>query len=127
MTSAKDNLVYHRLKYNKLRFHDESSKLIDQWKQVELQWLQNPGQINADNLQNLRRETCKTFMIKKREYLKDKINELENNNKNKNYFCRGINEFKKGYQLRINIIKDQNGNLLADPHSVLNRWKNFFN
>jgi hypothetical protein len=40
---------------------------------------------------------------------------------------RGINEFKKGYQLRINIIKDENGNLLAYPHSVLNRWKNFFN
>jgi prolipoprotein diacylglyceryltransferase len=40
---------------------------------------------------------------------------------------RGINEFKKGYQPRINIIKEENGNLLADPQSVLNRWKNFFN
>jgi hypothetical protein len=40
---------------------------------------------------------------------------------------RGINEFRKGYQPRINIIKDENGNLLADPQSVLNRWKNFFN
>jgi hypothetical protein len=40
---------------------------------------------------------------------------------------RGINEFKKGYQHRINIIKDENGNLLADPQNVLNRWKNFFN
>jgi hypothetical protein len=28
---------------------------------------------------------------------------------------RGINEFKKGYQPRINIIKDENGNLLAVP------------
>jgi hypothetical protein len=33
---------------------------------------------------------------------------------------------KKGYQPRINIIKDENGNLLADPQSVLNTWKNFF-
>jgi hypothetical protein len=40
---------------------------------------------------------------------------------------RGINEFKKGYQPRINIIKDENDNLLADPQSVLNRWKNFLN
>jgi hypothetical protein len=38
-----------------------------------------------------------------------------------------MNEFKKGYQPRINIIKDENDNLLTDPHSVLNRWKNFFN
>jgi hypothetical protein len=39
---------------------------------------------------------------------------------------RGINEFKKGYQPRINIIKDEKGNLLADPQNVLNSWKNFF-
>jgi hypothetical protein len=24
-------------------------------------------------------------------------------------------------------MKDENGNLLADPQNVLNRWKNFFN
>jgi hypothetical protein len=42
-------------------------------------------------------------------------------------FYRGIDEFKKGYQPRINIIKDENGNLLADPQNVLNRWKNVFN
>jgi hypothetical protein len=40
---------------------------------------------------------------------------------------RGINEFKKGYQPRLNIIKDENGNLIADPQNILNRWKNFFN
>jgi hypothetical protein len=40
---------------------------------------------------------------------------------------RDINEFKKGYQPRINIIKDENDNLIGDPQNVLNRWKNFFN
>jgi hypothetical protein len=66
---------------------------------------------------------------RKREYLKGKINELETNSKNKNIrdLYRHINEFKKGYQPRSNIIKDENGNLLADPQNVLNRWKNFFN
>jgi hypothetical protein len=60
--------------------------------------LQNPSQINGDNLQNLGHETSRTFRNKKREYLKDKINELETNNKNKNitYLYRGINELKKG-------------------------------
>jgi hypothetical protein len=68
-------------------------------------------------------------MNKKREYLKVKINELETNNKDTNIrdLYRGINEFKKMYQPRINIIKDENGNLIADPLNVLNRWKNFFN
>jgi hypothetical protein len=61
--------------------------------------------------------------------LKGKINELETNNKSKNIIdlYGGINEFTKGYQPRINIIKDENGNLLVSPQSVLNRWKNLFN
>jgi hypothetical protein len=85
--------------------------------------------INGDNLQNLRRETSRTFRNKKMEHLKFKINELETNNKNKNIrdLYRCINEFKKGYPPRINIIKDENGNLIADPQNVLNRWKTFFN
>jgi hypothetical protein len=91
--------------------------------------LQNPSQIIGDNLQNLRQETRRIFRNKKREYLKGKINELETNNKNKSIrdLYRGINEFKKGYQPRINIIMDENGNLLVDPQSVLNKWKHFFN
>jgi hypothetical protein len=90
--------------------------------------LQNPNQTNGDNLQNLSHEISRTFRNKKREYLKGKINDLETNNKNKNIrdLCKGINEFKKGYQPIINIIKDENDNLIADPQNVLNRWKNFF-
>jgi hypothetical protein len=38
-----------------------------------------------------------------------------------------MNKFKEGYQPRINIIEVGNGNLLADPQHVLNRWKHFFN
>jgi hypothetical protein len=44
----------------------------------------NPSHTNGDNLQNLRHETSRTFRNKKREYLTDKLNELETNNKDKN-------------------------------------------
>jgi hypothetical protein len=80
-TSAKDNLGYHRRKCNKPWFDDECSKLIDQRKQTKLLWLQNQSKMNGDNMQNLRRETSRTFRKNKREYLKGKINELETNNK----------------------------------------------
>jgi hypothetical protein len=91
--------------------------------------LQNSKQTNRDNLQNLRRETSKIFRNKKREYMEGKINELETNNKNKNIrdLYRGINEFKKECKPRINIIKNEIGNLIADHQNALNRWKNFFN
>jgi hypothetical protein len=39
---------------------------------------------------------------------------------------RGINEFKKGYQPRTNLVKNEKGDILADPHKILNRWMNYF-
>jgi hypothetical protein len=43
------------------------------------------------------------------EYLKDKITEIELNSKNKNIreLYRGIIEFKKGYQPKTNLVKDE--------------------
>jgi hypothetical protein len=49
-----------------------------------LQWLQNPSKINRDNLNNIRLEASRYFRNNKRKYLKDKINELARNSKNKN-------------------------------------------
>jgi hypothetical protein len=52
-------------------------------------------QNNGDNLKNVRCEAIIYFRNKKREYLKDKINKLVKNSKNKNIrdLYRGINEF----------------------------------
>jgi hypothetical protein len=62
-----------------------------------LQWLQDPSEINGDNLNNVRH-----FRNKKREYLKDKINELVMNSKNKiiRHLYRGINEFNGAINLK---------------------------
>jgi hypothetical protein len=78
--------------------------------------------VNEDNLSNVRREASRHFRNKKREYLKDIINELESNSKNKNIrdLYRGINEFKKGYQRRTKLVKDEKGDLLADSHKIVN-------
>jgi hypothetical protein len=60
--------------------------------------------------------------------LKDEIDELATNSKNKNIrdLYREINECRRGYQPRSNLVKDENGDLLVDSHSTSNRWKNFF-
>jgi hypothetical protein len=57
-----------------------------------------------------------------------KINEPARNSKNKNIrdLFRGINENRRGYQPRYNLVKDENGDLLADSNNNLNNWKNYF-
>jgi hypothetical protein len=54
-----------------------------------LQWLQDPSEINEDYLKIVRCEASRQFRNKKKEYLKDEINELATNSKNK--IIRGIN------------------------------------
>jgi hypothetical protein len=94
--------------------------LVDRRKQAKLQLLQDPSEANKENLGDVRREASSRFRNKKREYLKDKINELESNSKNKDIrdLYTGINEFKNGYQPRTNLVKDEMGDLLADPHKI---------
>jgi hypothetical protein len=38
----------------------------------------------------------------------------------------GINEFKRGYQPRYNLVKDERDDLLTDAQKMLKRWKNYF-
>jgi hypothetical protein len=64
--------------------------------------------VNEDNLSNVRQEASRRFRTKKREYLKDKI-QLESKSMNNNIrdLYRGMTEFKKGYQPRTNLVKDE--------------------
>ena len=41
--------------------------------------------------------------------------------------CTGASmTLRKGYQPRCNIVKDEKGDLVADPHSIVVRWRNYF-
>jgi hypothetical protein len=78
-----------------------------------------PREIYGDNLNNVRRKASRYSRNKKRDYLKDKINELTINSKNIRDLYRGINKFKRGYQPRNNLVKEENGDLLTDFHNIL--------
>jgi hypothetical protein len=66
-------------------------------------WFQDPIHCNVDNLRNVRYEASKHFRNQKKEYLNAKVDGLEANSMIKNIrdLCRGISDFKKGYQPRI--------------------------
>jgi hypothetical protein len=74
---------------------------------------------NKSDLNNTRCEISRHFKDKKREYLKDKIDELATNSKkNIRDLYRGINEFKRGCQTQSNFLKNKNGDLLAHSHNI---------
>ena len=90
--------------------------------------MQDPTQLNRYNYHTERRETSRTLRNKKRDYLKGKLSEIDTNSKNKNIrdLYKGMKDFKKGYQARVTLIKNENEELLADSNSILNRWKDNF-
>jgi len=92
--------------------------------------IEDPNQSNVDNLNNVRHEAIWHFKNKKKEYLKFKILELETNSKIKKKnirdLYRGISDFKKDYQPRTNIVRDEKADLVTDIHSILARWRNHF-
>jgi hypothetical protein len=126
--SARESLGYCEVKGNKPWFDEGCSKLLDLGKQAGLQWLQDPGEMNGGDLNNIRHETSRHFRNKKRQCLRGKIDELETNSRGRNIggLYRGMNYFKRGYQPRSNLVKDVNGDLLADSHNIVNGWRKCF-
>jgi hypothetical protein len=86
-------------------------------KHAKIQWVQDPKQSNVDNLHNARCKASGHFRNKKKEYLKDKIEELETNSNIKNIrdLYSGINDSKEGYQPRTNRVWDEKGDLVPTP------------
>jgi len=66
--------------------------------------------------------------VKKKEYLKAKIDELETNSKFKNIkdLYTVISDFKKGFLPGTNVVNYEKGDLLTDCRSILARWRNHF-
>ena len=87
---------------------------------TKMHWLQNPDHSNVDNLNNVRREASRHIRNKKKKYLKTKIDEIRTNRKIKNIrdLYKDINDFKNGYQPRINIAKVEKGDLVTDSNSM---------
>jgi hypothetical protein len=63
--SAKQSLGYFERKKQKPWYNNECSRLLDRSKQAKLQWLQDPSEINGDNLNNVSHEAKRYFRKKK--------------------------------------------------------------
>jgi hypothetical protein len=73
-SSIQESLNLYEWKKHCLRF-------LDQRNQAKVQWLQDPKQSNADNINNVRNEASRHFRKEMKEYLKAKIDELEASSK----------------------------------------------
>ncbi|KAJ4441103.1 hypothetical protein ANN_10953 [Periplaneta americana] len=82
--AAEQSIGYYETKEKKPWFDEDCSIVVDRRKQAILKFLQDPIEENRDNYFNERWEASHTLRNKKRDYLKEKLNGVETNSKNKN-------------------------------------------
>ncbi|KAJ4438388.1 hypothetical protein ANN_14333 [Periplaneta americana] len=93
--AAEQSIGYYETKKKKPWFGEDCCMVVERRKQAKLKFLQDPIEANRDNYFNKRREANRTLRNKKRDYLKEKLNEVETNSKNKN-----IRDLYKGIKVR---------------------------
>jgi hypothetical protein len=76
-------------------FNEGCSTILDQRKKPNFGGYRIQAK-NGDTLDNIRREAGRHFRNKKKEYLKDKIDELATNSKNKN-----IRDLYRGFEMTL--------------------------
>ncbi|KAJ4430168.1 hypothetical protein ANN_22378 [Periplaneta americana] len=82
--AAEQSIGYYETKKKKPWFDEDCCIVVERRKQAKLKFLQDPVEEKRDNYFNERREASRTLRNKKRGYLKEKLNEVETNSKNKN-------------------------------------------
>jgi hypothetical protein len=91
-----------------------------------MKWLRDPSQSNVDDLNNIGHQGNIYFRNKKRAYLKDKIDGLENSTMIKNIrkLYWGINDSKECYQSRTYIVEDETCYLGVDSCGEIIAYSN---
>ncbi|KAJ4442360.1 hypothetical protein ANN_03946 [Periplaneta americana] len=90
--AAEQSIGYYETKKKKQWFDDDCCIVVDRRKQAKLKFLQDPVEVNRDNYFNIRREANRTLRNKKRDYLKEKLNEVETNNE-----CENISPLEQSH------------------------------
>src|SRR5579871_3492099 len=82
---------------------------------ARMTWLQTKTAETHETFNDASKETRRLVNRKKRSCLKLKVEEIETNGQanNTRAVFAGINQHKKGFQARVNAIRDEAGELVA--------------
>lgn len=100
----------------------DCGKIMIKRSKTRLKWLKDKTEEAWDALVDIRRAACAIFRSKKRQYLKRKIVEIDENCRSSNLYgiYMGINNVRKGVRARTKMIRDKNDNLITNSGEVLN-------
>ncbi len=82
----------------------------------------------CENHRAINRECNRFFRRKRREYLNERAEEIQNASERKDprTMYKTMKQLRGGQTQRANLIKDGSGNLLVEPEQIAARWREYF-
>ena len=109
-------------------FDQECIDIINKKNVVRQKLLQRRTRISFENYCELRREAKRVCRKKKKEMMLNKIEGIDKFSleKSNRKLYKELNWFRKGFQPRLNLCKDKEGELLIEEKDMLQRWTDYF-
>lgn len=118
-----------RKKQNRNKWYDEEvSKILEERNMARQRMLQRPTRNNIAVFKE-KRSIAKTLIRnKKRKEERERVDDMQKNFENKQgrKFFHGVGQVKKGYQPRVNILKDETNRLIVGKERILEKWAEHF-
>lgn len=109
-------------------FDEECRRAIEKKNTERDKLLQRKTRQKWEKYSESRREAKRVLKKKKREYLRRQVEDLQQM-KNRNetrYFYQRVNHLKNGYQPKLNLCKNKEGEILSEEKEIMDRWTEYF-
>jgi hypothetical protein len=126
MTKVAEEVLGFQRRLRNDWFDDECQSAVQAV--IEARRVGRESRAKTRNIQRLQKEKRKLLQRKKRQFQQRKIAEIENLrsiNESKKFY-QAVNAERRGFQPRVSICRQRNGDLVCGTQGILNRWKEHF-
>jgi hypothetical protein len=127
MSNVAREVLGYKTAMRKEWFDDECRNVVQ--RVIEARRTGRESRTKTQQMRNLQREKKKVLQRKKRQFDQKRIAEIESlrsiNETRK--FYQAVNAERRGFQPRVSICRQKNGELVCGTQGILDRWKEHFN
>lgn len=125
---AKNTIGYIQKQKQKNWFDEECKAAIEERRAKSVSAIENRDEANIEAYREERRKTKKLTRKKKREFLNNKLDQIEkeDNMKNVRSFYQLVKQQRRTTQPKSTMIKDKDGTTLIGTTAILERWAEHF-
>ena len=122
-------LGYQKHRQAKPWFDDDCERAVEERGSARLRALQNVNSERAEEEYFVKRRIARNLLKAKKSRFETRLVEqleAESRSNNSHQFFQQLKNFRRGFQPSTGIIRSTTGELLTDPHQILERWKEYF-